>query len=323
MEWQDDDSLAWDARGWIQDFQEAAFESDHEIIHELRIAVYEHTLRLVAAGCMKLDDGRELELPLRGALADETVLYDAPPRIAAAANRTGAMQVRVVAGDTLEVAKELVKAGLDPLVLNMANRHNPGGGVVEGAGAQEEYLFRCSDYYRSLYQFTDYALEYGVQPHPTHRYPLNRETGGVYSPGVTIFRASEAMGYQLIEQPWQVSFVAVAAINRPRLVTSPDSHLKLDRPFVEPTRQKIRTIFRIAVAHGHRNLVLGAFGCGAFCNPPAHMAQLFHEVLREDEFHSCFDQVVFAIRDDHNSYKWCNPEGNLVPFQREFSEDSR
>lgn len=51
MEWQDDDSLSWDARGWIQDFQEAAFEKDHEVIHELRVAVYEHTLRLVDAGC--------------------------------------------------------------------------------------------------------------------------------------------------------------------------------------------------------------------------------------------------------------------------------
>lgn len=323
MEWQDDDSLSWDARGWIQDFQEAAFEKDHEVIHELRVAVYEHTLRLVDAGCMILDDGREIELPLRAKLAEETMLYDAPPHVATGTNRTGATQVKVVAGDTLEVARGMVDAGLNPLVLNMANRQNPGGGVTEGAGAQEEYLFRCSDYYRSLYQFTDYAQEYEVQPHPTHRYPLNRETGGVYSPGVTVFRASEAMGYRLIEHPWQVSFVAVAAINRPRLVTSPDSDLKIDSHLVEPTKQKIRTIFRIAVAHGHRNLVLGAFGCGAFCNPPAHMAQLFHEVLREAEFHTCFDQVVFAIRDDHNSYKWCNPEGNLVPFQREFSGAGR
>jgi hypothetical protein len=33
-----------------------------------------------------------------------------------------------------------------------------------------------------------------------------------------------------------------------------------------------------AIAHGHDAVVLGAFGCGAFRNPAAHMAQLFREV---------------------------------------------
>jgi len=319
MKWQDDGYQSWDTQAWTQDFVAAAQEKDHETLHVLRVTVYEHTLRLVDAGCMILNDGQEIELPLRAELAQETVFYDDPPRVPASVARTGSMKVEVVVADTLEVAKSLVEVGLNPPVLNMTNRQNPGGGVIEGAGAKEEYLFRCSDYFRSLYQFTDYACEYQLEPHPIHRYPLNRETGGVYSPGVTIFRASEATGYQLIEHPWHLSFVAVAVINRPCLVTSPDSHLKIDAPLVEPTKHKIRTIFRIAVAHGHRDLVLGALGCGAFCNPPAHMAKLFHEVLLEDEFLRCFDQVVFAIRDDHSTYKWCNPEGNLLSFQREFA----
>ncbi len=34
----------------------------------------------------------------------------------------------------------------------------------------------------------------------------------------------------------------------------------------------------MAIAHGHDAVVLGAFGCGAFRNPAAHMAQLFKEV---------------------------------------------
>lgn len=323
MEWQDDGSLSWDAQAWVQDFMKAAQEGDHETLHVLRFYTFVHTCRLVEAGRMVLDDGREVELPLRAKLAEETVFYDNPPCVPASVAQTGAMQVEVVAGDTLEVAKSLVDSGRNPLVLNMANRQNPGGGVRQGAGAQEEYLFRCSDYFRSLYQFTDNAPEYEVPPHPIHRYPLNRETGGVYSPGVTVFRASEATGYQLIEHPWYVSLVAVAAINRPRLITSPDSDLRIESHLVETTKQKIRTIFRIAAAHGHRDLVLGALGCGAFCNPPAHMAQLFHEILREDEFHKCFNLVVFAIRNDHNSGKWCNPEGNLLPFQREFTAASR
>ncbi|KAJ7788078.1 hypothetical protein B0H14DRAFT_2950224 [Mycena olivaceomarginata] len=48
-----------------------------------------------------------------------------------------------------------------------------------------------------------------------------------------------------------------------------------------------------------RRLVLGAFGCGAFGNPPAEVAQLFRRVLlgrdgnRGGEFLGCFDEVTF------------------------------
>lgn len=50
---------------------------------------------------------------------------------------------------------------------------------------------------------------------------------------------------------------------------------------VEPIKNKIRTIFRIGLIHGHDSLVLGALGCGAFRNPPRHVARLFHEVMDE------------------------------------------
>lgn len=41
------------------------------------------------------------------------------------------------------------------------------------------------------------------------------------------------------------------------------------------TINKIKTIFDIAYKNQNDAIVLSAFGCGAFCNPPGHIAELF------------------------------------------------
>lgn len=68
--------------------------------------------------------------------------------------------------------------------------------------------------------------------------------------------------------------------------------------------------------NGQRTLVLSAFGCGAFRNPPRHMAELFREELSSPEFRSAFHRIVFAILNDHNA----GSRGNYAPFKKEFSE---
>ena len=64
--------------------------------------------------------------------------------------------------------------------------------------------------------------------------------------------------------------------------------------------------------------MLSALGCGAFANPPADVALVFHEVLSEPEFNGAFKQIVFAILDDQNAGKAHNPDGNFQPFLRQF-----
>ena len=48
------------------------------------------------------------------------------------------------------------------------------------------------------------------------------------------------------------------------------------------------------MAHGHRALVLGAWGCGVFGNDPATVADAFAQALRRV---ARFDRVVFAVLD--------------------------
>ena len=89
------------------------------------------------------------------------------------------------------------------------------------------------------------------------------------------------------------------------------------------TKDKIRTILRIAHFHGHDAVVLSALGCGAFRNPPADVAAAFDEVLREDEFAGAFKKVLFAILDDQNAGRAHNPDGNFLPFMRRFDPSHR
>lgn len=76
----------------------------------------------------------------------------------------------------------------------------------------------------------------------------------------------------------------------------------------------MRTILRIGLYHGHNAIVLGAFGCGAFQNSPAHIAELFRQVINESEFKNKYHKIVFAIIEDHNSNGMLNPDGNLNAF---------
>ena len=73
-------------------------------------------------------------------------------------------------------------------------------------------------------------------------------------------------------------------------------------------------MLRIGLLNGHDSIVLGAFGCGAFHNPPKHITRLFHEVIDEKEFQNKYKLIAFAILEDHNSPKG----GNLQPFIEEF-----
>lgn len=289
-------------------------------VKELRAQEYRNTIEIVNQGFYTTEEGKQVTFPDLTRMEHETTFYshefnvnDVPAR-----NEETKFIVRNV--DCLEEGVRLTHEGYNPAVLNMASRRNPGGGVMTGAGAQEETLFRRTNLFRSLYQFTEYFIDHVwykkyITPVRTgERYPLNRNFGGVYTPGALLFREDEQHGYKLMETPERLSFIAAAGINRPDLKDA--THLADN--MIEGTKNKMRTILRIGLQHGHDSLVLGALGCGAFCNPPSHIARLFHEVFEEPEFKNKYRLISFAILDDHNAHRSHNPEGNYKPFAEEF-----
>jgi len=62
-------------------------------------------------------------------------------------------------------------------------------------------------------------------------------------------------------------------------------------------------------------VVLSALGCGAFANPPRHVAELFAEVIEQGGFRHAYRHILFAIIDDHNARRPDSPQGNLTPFR--------
>ncbi len=213
----------------------------------------------------------------------------------------------MLAADCLEAARELldtVPGDCRVAVLNMANAYRPGGGWLHGAGAQEENLHRRSNLSDHLSNYREAVLGHKLQ------YPLG-EWGCVFSPDVCVFRGHESAGYPFLSAPFFVSVLTAAAYERPRLEGG-----QLGDEFAAGTAKKITHFPRAAKLNGADCLVLSAFGCGAFGNPPGHVAEIFRSILFADEFAGQFRLVRLAIIEDLNS-----PDGgNVAPFRRVFGD---
>jgi len=78
-------------------------------------------------------------------------------------------------------------------------------------------------------------------------------------------------------------------------------------------RIRVRGVLHAARMSGFTKLVLGAWGCGAFGNPPDLVAQIFKEQLCSPEFRGAFDEILFAIVDPRG-------DGNYQPFLSEMKK---
>lgn len=285
--------------------------------HAIRIEIFNSTLALLRQGWYTAPSGLKVSLPSIADVMASSELYREPFRVMLDPVKPVSTEVRVENRDCVLAAKQLIDDGYNPAMLNLADLYSPGGLVEYGSGAQEENLCRRSDLVLSLYQFSSARIrqypDLGLIKNDD-QYPMDERYGGVYSGIVTFFRGPESEGSLLEEKPYNIPVISVAALSGPRI--GADGLMFPEE--TEITLEKIRTIFRIGMANFHDSLVLSALGCGAFANPPAHIAKLFHQVIEEDEFRNVFRLIDFAILDGYRTGLRHNPEGNLKPFLREF-----
>ena len=180
--------------------------------------------------------------------------------------------IQVVNSDSVSALTEWCKIG-KTAVLNMASHKRPGGGVINGARAQEECLFRCSNLGHVI--STDF-------------YPL-QDNELLWTKDAIFFKD---VNYAYMKDV-SVDVITIAAPNLNGL-----GRFHKMTNYEELTKDKIRLMLSMAIKNNIDNIILGAWGCGVFGNEPDKMAKMFKDVL--DEGYK-FNNVIFAIINDHNS----------------------
>lgn len=228
--------------------------------------------------------------------------YDAPVRVVVSKKRS------------FEAARDYSDKRV--CVMNFASASNPGGGVTHGATAQEECLCRCSTLYPCL---DDAPMWKGFyKPHRSSGDPLHNDDC-IYTPDVVVFKSDVAAPKLLPEKDWyRVDVLTCAAPNlreRPSNPFNPRDGrgaVKISGAKLRALHEKrIRRVFDLACDRGAEVLILGAFGCGVFQNPPETVAGAMRDALRD--YRQCFKTVEFAV--------YCPPgrEENYRAFEAAFA----
>lgn len=202
-------------------------------------------------------------------------------------------RVQVTNETTLGAARRLVEGGGRPLALNFANGVYPGGGFLGGARAQEEVLCRSSALYPTLAGDDMYEVHARVSA-------PDASSWAILSPDVPVFRNDAGDAFDAV---WKLSFLTCAAPYAPA-VGQPRS--------ADLLRERIHRVLSIARAFGYSELVLGAWGCGAFRNDVHQTATDFRQAL-DGPFDGVFEDVIFAIAD------WSTERRYLGPFRDVFA----
>ena len=261
----------------------------------LRRQAWHNTLEIVRDEGYTLPDGRSVLMEPNDDMTRGSRFHN-HRFIAARMPLSQPPEITVTDADPLEVARAWADEGLEVCVLNVTDRHMPGIDL-ENAGTQRDDLLCRTDCCRDLFRYTPLADDYGLSP-SAKQYPLDLQYGGIYTPGVTVFRAGEAKRFALLEKPWKVNVITVSDLNDPDIprVTAGDRHI----PGVQLriVTNKIRTLLNIACDRGQVNLVLGTLDFGASFMPPAYIAGCFKSVLCEAQYEGAFRRICFAVVSD-------------------------
>ena len=252
------------------------------------IAIFDDTMAL----CTSED---ELRQSISKSTANQLLILENDNLPKLKANYKDNADIIVSEKRTFEAAESYALAGKKVCVLNFASATNPGGGVLNGAGAQEECLCRCSTLYFALTKrnlYTDFYLPHRRAQNNLHNNDI------IYTPDVTVFKTDTLEPKIMDKKDWyNVNVITCAA---PNLRFIPKDKINNEKIYTIQL-ERFSRILSVAASQGNEVVILGAFGCGAFMNPLAAVAEAAKNSVRE--FFKYFETIEFAIycRDDDKS----------------------
>lgn len=202
------------------------------------------------------------------------------------------VSISVDENSSFNTAEKYVKQGQKTAVLNFASAVNPGGGVARGAMAQEECLCRSSNLLPCLKQ--NHLMKNYYMPHRIANDPMYSHKV-IYTENITVFKTDDALPKLIHSNEWfNVDVITCAAPNLRNIECVDEDKL------FNVLCSRVDMILNAALKHNIDTVILGAWGCGAFKNPPELVAKAFKQVI--DEKYKCaFKNIAFAIKKSSNN----------------------
>ncbi len=203
--------------------------------------------------------------------------------------------VSVTTRRTMEAALHLKKRFHEDriAVLNFANAYTPGGGVTSGATAQEECLCRVSTLYPVLTFFKAQKEYYQKNARDNS---LLQPMRLVYAEDIVVFKSDTDTPALMDKNEWFTCDVITAAAPDLRDTIKDGKDHKADiseEALYDFHLNMALNILMAAYRHEVKNLILGAFGCGVFLNPPSLVARAYREALLK--FKGVMSNIEFAV----------------------------
>lgn len=191
--------------------------------------------------------------------------------------------IKVLTGASYEVAKDYLR----PLIMNLADAINPGGGCIPKKKTNEFQLVYATSLYLSLSSqeasqvylfnenckspmFSDYML-------------LSRE--------IAVFRDSNK---RLLLHPYPVAVLSMMPVERCQIPRSESKEYEIDTIM----KMRIRLFFYVAARNMYRNLILVPAGFEDYGHSPYKTAQYFYDILIKEDYIDFFEQIIFSFDQD-------------------------
>ena len=243
---------------------------------------YREINRNVMDDTMKMCDHiKSLKDSIANSIRNEYVVYQSDAFDAGDIKANPEMEIIVSKKRTFEAAEKY--AGKKVCCLDFANNHSMGG-APWSAGAQEESICRISTLYPCLKTQSKAFYEKHILEYENGEINDMGSDDLIYIPGVTVFKTDESIPKLKEEDTWFNTDVIVCAA--PVLAFHYD-----ENEYRHIMTERIKRILDVAAKEKVEVLILGAFGCGAFCNPPEIVSDIFASLIRNYNF----ETVEFAV----------------------------